>query len=339
MGSRVVFVLVPLLVLSLGEPAARAEPWFGWGQNSLEEHYDDGDIDADDVLAHTGSGRHTGSETTHRQTSLSIGAFFTVLRDGTYEYGGLVVASVAFDRIAQGDVHRTRETPTDFRAAYGGALALPPAPLLPPSQPLPVLPREPPRPLRVPDTSAPVEAPKPARVAITPAVARRAVAAAWRASGLGVDDARIDSMVARSRASALLPEARLRAMRVLDDTSKVDAIPDTTGTYLAVGANLWLEARLTWRLDRLIFADDEPTLERVRIERHDARARLAAKVIDALFLWQRATFRAESAVDGSKEALEASVQAAEAEATLDVLTGGWFGGWRASPASASGAPP
>jgi hypothetical protein len=338
MGSRVVFAVVSLLVWGLGERAARAEPWFGWGQGSLEEHYDDGDIDADDVLAHTGPGRHTGSATTHRQTWVSIGAFLTVLRDGTYEYGGLVVASVAFDRIAQGDVHRTRETPTDFRHAYGGALALPPAPLLPPSQPLPVLPREP-KPLKVSDTSAPVEPPKPRSVAVTPAVARRAVAAAWRASGLGVDDARIDSMVARSRASALLPEARLRAMRVLDDTSKVDAIPDTTGTYLAVGANLWLEARLTWRLDRLLFADDEPTLERVRIERHDARARLAAKVIDALFLWQRATFREETAADGSKEAIEASVQAAEAEATLDVLTGGWFGGWRAAQPSANRSPP
>jgi hypothetical protein len=175
-------------------------------------------------------------------------------------------------------------------------------------------------------------------VVITAAIARRAVAAAWRASGLGVDDARIDSMIARARASALLPEARLRAMRVLNDTSKVDAIPDTTGTYLTVGANLWLEARLTWRLDRVVFADDEPTLERVRIERHDARARLGAKVIDALFLWQRATFRAETALAGSKEAVDATLQAAEAEATLDVLTGGWFGGWRASQARPSTVP-
>jgi hypothetical protein len=231
----------------------------------------------------------------------------------------MLVAGFAFDRVAQGDVHHTLEVPIELRLAYG-PLAQPPSPALP---------------TQAPQAHAPAQPAGPAqsRPDITPAVARRAVAAAWRASGLGVDDARIDSMVTRSRASALLPEARLRAMRVFNDTSKVDAIPDTTGTYLTVGANLWLEARLTWRLDRVLFADDEPTLERVRIERHDARARIAAKVIDALFLWQRASLRAEVATAGSQEALDAGLQAAEAEATLDVLTGGWFGGWQASRAA------
>jgi hypothetical protein len=41
-------------------------------------------------------------------------------------------------------------------------------------------------------------------------------------------------------------------------------------------------------------------------------------------------FRAETATAGSKESVDSALQAAEAEATLDVLTGGWFGGWRAS---------
>jgi hypothetical protein len=322
MGSRFVLPMALLLVLLSGSRLARAEPWFGWGQGALEEHYDDGDIDADDLLAHTGPGRQRASGTTHRESWITIGAFYTVLRDGSHELGGMLIAGLALDRMAQGDVHRTLENPTALREAYRtSAFAIPPVP------PLPVLP-----PTRTgapgPDPPAPADPARP-RAVITAAIARRAVAAAWRASGLGVDDSRIDSMIARSRASALLPEARLRAMRVLNDTSKVDAIPDTTGTYLSVGANLWLEARLTWRLDRLMFADDEPTLERVRIERHDARARLAAKVIDALFLWQRAIFRAETATAGSKEAVDATLQATEAEATLDVLTGGWFGGWHA----------
>jgi hypothetical protein len=325
------FVMPQLLLLfwlaAAHEGVARAEPWFGWGQGALEEHYDDGDIDVDDVLAHTGAGRQLSSGTTHRESWVTIGVFATELRDGSHELGGLLVAGLAFDRVAQGDVHRTLETPIALREAYGSAaFALPPVPPAP-AQPLP------------PHATSETPAPLKPRVVVTAAVARRAVAAAWRASGLGVDDSRIDSMVARARISALLPEARLRAMRVLNDTSKVDAIPDTTGTYLAVGANLWLEARLTWRLDRVLFADDEPTLERVRIERHDARARLAAKVIDALFLWQRASFRADSAVAGTQEATDAGLQAAEAEATLDVLTGGWFGGWHASQTCASAAAP
>jgi hypothetical protein len=106
-----------------------------------------------------------------------------------------------------------------------------------------------------------------------------------------------------------------------------------------VGANLWLEARLTWRLDRVVFADDEPTLERVRIERHDARTRVAAKVIEALFLWQRATVRAARAKPESQEAVEATLQGAEAASTLDVLTGGWFDSWRASQSSSPSSSP
>jgi hypothetical protein len=315
-------LLLAILTLST---VARAEPWFGWGQGTLEDHYEDGEFDVDDLLSGKGLGRQVGAGTTQRESWVTLGTFATVLRDGSHNVGGLLVVGLALDRVSQGNVHRTLDPSFETADRY----AQPPdskgsgPPPSPPPAP------EPPR-------GASPEAPP--ALLVTAVVARRAVAAAWRASGLGVDDARIDSMVARSRASALLPEARLRAMRVLNDTSRVDAIPDTTGTYLAVGANLWLEARLTWRLDRVLFADDEPTLERVRIERHDARAHLAAKVIDALFLWQRARFRAERAAADSKEAVDAQLQAAEAEATLDVLTGGWFGRWRASPGPATTSP-
>jgi hypothetical protein len=152
------------------------------------------------------------------------------------------------------------------------------------------------------------------------------VAAAWRSAGLGIDDARIDALIARSRASALLPETRLRAMRLWDDASHATtlATTDNTSYYDAIGANLVLEVRLTWRLDRLLYAGDEPTLERVRLERQDARARVAARTLDALFAWERARVAAAGAAAGSPEAVESRIRAAEAEATLDVLTGGWF---------------
>ena len=273
MLARASFAMLVVALLVLASRTACAEPWFGWGQGALEDHYDDGDFDVDDLLAHTqAAGRQVGAATTHRESYVTVGLFGAVLRDGTQELGAMLVAGIAFDRVAQGAVHRTINL--DRHASELGdvlatsAFAQPPAP---PTTPAP----------------APVPAPVvlPPRVVVTAAVARRAVAAAWRASGLGVDDARIDSMIARARASALLPEARLRAMRVLNDTSKVDAIPDTTGTYLAVGANLWLEARLTWRLDRVLIADDAPPLERVRLERPDAV--LLAERIPGKRGWQR----------------------------------------------------
>jgi hypothetical protein len=159
-----------------------------------------------------------------------------------------------------------------------------------------------------------------------PRLARKCVAAAWRIAGLGTDDARIDALISRSRASALLPETRLRAMRLWDDASHATtlATTDNTSYYDAIGANLVLELRLTWRLDRLLYAGDEPTLERVRLERQDARARVAARTLEALFAWERALVAETGAAAGSPEKAESQLRAAEAEATLDVLTGGWF---------------
>jgi hypothetical protein len=99
---------------------------------------------------------------------------------------------------------------------------------------------------------------------------------------------------------------------------------DATDYYAAVGANLVLEGRLTWRLDRTVYAGDEPTLERVRLERAEARAKLAERALQSLFAWARAGLDAREAPEGSREEAEALLRVAEAAATLDVLTGGWF---------------
>jgi len=168
--------------------------------------------------------------------------------------------------------------------------------------------------------------PATAVASLAPGLAHECVVAAWRTAGLGSDDARIDAIVARSRSSAWLPETRLRAMRLWTDASHATLLATTDGTsyYDAVGANLVLEARFTWRLDRLVYAGDEPTLERVRLERQDARSRLGTRTLEALFAWQRARLDETEAVTGSRDQIEAALRVAEGEANLDVLTGGWF---------------
>jgi len=115
-------------------------------------------------------------------------------------------------------------------------------------------------------------------------------------------------------------------MRLWTDASRATLLATTDGTsyYDAVGANLVLEARFTWRLDRLVYAGDEPTLERVRLERQDARSRLGTRTLEALFAWQRARLDETEAVTGSRDQIEAALRVAEGEANLDVLTGGWF---------------
>ncbi len=134
-------------------------------------------------------------------------------------------------------------------------------------------------------------------------------------------------MIRRARLSALLPEVRVRAART-DDAREAqsDVTDDTARTSATLGARFYMEGRLTWRLDRLAFADEEPGVERIRLERVELRSRLALRALEALFAWQRAELDAR---DG--DSAEAGLRLLEAETTLDVLTGGWFSAWRTPP--------
>lgn len=226
-----------------------------------------------------------------------------------HDFGAMAVVGLAFDRIATGPVHAITDRPS----------------------PLPVVPADVPKEPRAP----------PDRLPLDPRLARATVVAAWRAAGLGVDDARIDAIVSRARLSAALPETRLRAMRLIDEQGHVDTTPstDTVRYYDMTGANLWLEARLTWHLDRFLYADDEPTLERVRLERIEARSRIAARILELLFQWQRALVDARDAAPGTREELEARVRTIEAEVALDVLTAGGFATARAATPAAESEKP
>jgi len=283
--------LVSLACLLRAAPA-RAAPGFDQGfdpsQDALEDQLADGDLDEEDHAA-LRLDRHPGTSDVHGASWVSLLGFERQLLSGRSDVGGVLVVGLALDRIAAGDVHRIGDPPSPRAASDAPQV----------------------------EAQAPLAAPR---------LARQCVAAAWRTAGLGADDARIDALMARSRASALLPETRLRAMRLWDDAAHATtlATTDDTSYYDAIGANLVLELRLTWRLDRLLYAGDEPTLERVRLERQDARARVATRTLEALFAWQRAAITGSAAATGSPEKAEAELRAAEAEATLDVLTGGWF---------------
>jgi hypothetical protein len=314
-----------LLSLLLAVRPAKAEPWFGWGQNRTEDRYLSGDLDVEDLVAGTVTGRSRGEAVrTRAGTWVSLGGFWRVLEGGAQDAGLLVVAGVAFDRLAK--AHRDREDSGGFIAE--GSAKAPPTPS--PAPPSPPSPAPAPSPIPPPAPEPPREATLPS-VLVTPVVARRAVTAAWRAAGLGVDDAKVDSMIARARSSAALPEARFRAMRVfLLDGSQPSIIPIDTSSYATTSPTLVLEGRLTWRLDRLLFADEEPSLERLRLDREDARSKVAGRVLDALFQWQRAWLAVHTVKPGTREATDATMRLIEAEAGLDVMTGGWFGAWAAT---------
>jgi hypothetical protein len=163
--------------------------------------------------------------------------------------------------------------------------------------------------------------------AVDDALARACVVAAWQASGLGEDDARLDATIARSTRSALLPEITMRALELWSDASHTTFVTstDSASLYDALGNHVSVEVRLTWRLERLLYVGDEAALERIRLERHEARSRLATRTLEALFAWARARVDARESVPGSRESLEAAMRVLEASATLDVLTGGPHG--------------
>ncbi len=299
------------IACALATPGARADSATN-SENTADDRLADGDIDPEDrAVALPGTfvndpedravvmpGALVGAGGFEGGSWVSLVGLAKQLRSGRSELGAMVIVGLALDRIGAGPQHRMAD------------------PVRPPRAPAPS-----------PAPAVPVEASPPRRTAfVAPLLARECVVAALNASGLGVDDARIDALVDRARASAWLPETRMRAMRLMTDAARATTLATTDGTnyYDTVGANLVLELRLTWRFDRLLFAGDEPSLERARLERQEARARLATRTLEVLFNWQRAVVEAEEAIGGSQEELQARLRAAEALATLDVLTDGWF---------------
>jgi hypothetical protein len=153
--------------------------------------------------------------------------------------------------------------------------------------------------------------------------ARALVHASWRASGLGETDAAMDSLAASARTSAWLPELRLRGERT-DDDHTMAPHSDPTRLFQVIGVKSAYEARLTWHFDRLLYAGDEPQIERLRVVRIEARERLAHKTLEAFFALETSLAELARAAPGSLEAKAHGFRAFEAAATLDVLTGGWF---------------
>ncbi|HRI63579.1 MAG TPA: hypothetical protein PK156_05060 [Polyangium sp.] len=168
---------------------------------------------------------------------------------------------------------------------------------------------------------------------VTPGMARAAIAAALEHAGLEQSTSRVDRLAARARTSAVLPELRLRVTRQLDDSQVLSPTEyDPDRVTATVKASWWFEARATFKLDKLVFADEEVALERMREDRLEAAKKLRERVLETLFAWQRALrTRDEPTVEPDAQ-MKAALAAIEAEVTLDVLTGGWFTRWKVARA-------
>jgi len=156
-------------------------------------------------------------------------------------------------------------------------------------------------------------------------LARAAVAVALRVQGGQAELRRLDGMAARSRAAASLPEVRLGAGTSRDESLRLTPTAADPARFTRDGGrDLWLEARLTWRLDGAIFARDEIAIMRLRAQQRDELARLVGEVLEALVAFERARLRLASDLSTSDERDQARVVQFGALARLDLLTDGWF---------------
>lgn len=158
--------------------------------------------------------------------------------------------------------------------------------------------------------------------ALSPTAMRALIAAALRTAGLDRDDL-LDGLATRARLSALAPEVRLRAFRGIDAGARVYRTDDLADRWTGSdGTSTLFEGRLSWRLDRLVFADEEVAIERIRVERSELKQRLTGRVLELALRWQRAR-RAVADPDAlPHDRDEAAAIAIESLVALDALTGG-----------------
>jgi hypothetical protein len=229
-------------------------------------------------------------------------------RTGTYlnEWSGFLALNIPFDRLATPAVPAVSDVPV---AAERLAEGPPKKNGEPASEPAPPASKK----------------RDPLVVLLTPRLARSAVRRALLSAGYLDVRTRLGSLAARSRSSAALPELRLRALHSTGQTLRLTPTTDDPYRYTQAGTSeLAFEARLTWHLDRLVFSNEEVSIERLQNERDAAERRLIDRVLTRLSLWQRSRVRAAD-VDSEPDVREtAELEAIGAAAELDVLTDGWF---------------
>ena len=231
-----VLVTLLLLLARTAEASPRRGPSF---DGAHEDALADGDIDEEDIatsplssLSSATSGRPIVGRPSGSAWVSLLGFGRQAPLQGRHEIGAFIVVGLPLDRFARAN---TRMTAAPI-AALSPALDLVPASTHGPATLQ-----------RASSTEQPFE------LALTPRFARSCVTAAWRAAGLGADDA--------------------------------------------------------------------------RLEHRDARTRIGAKVLDALFHWQRAALDLRSlppAQQGTRDEADVRLRLMEAAAALDVLTNGWF---------------
>ena len=154
-------------------------------------------------------------------------------------------------------------------------------------------------------------------------IAQRAARVAIRVSGLSPTDADVDGLASRARLASLLPEISVRGTHTQNGVRDYSA---DTGTVSQsdYGPGFSIQGVVTFHFDKLAYSGQETRLERLRLERVEARARISQRVIDEVGKWQEALAEERAEPDGTPAHVNAMVRRTNAQMALDVWTGGWF---------------
>lgn len=149
---------------------------------------------------------------------------------------------------------------------------------------------------------------------------RETVAAALKYAGLARGGE--TSMRRRARLAAALPTLTLRVSR----STKWDETEEDARVVGDVGQDLVLEARATWRLDRLVFDGAELRIASLAQQRARARASLSAQTTTLYYKRRAAQLDAVwHPAETVEEEMQRDLALEELTAQLDALTGGWWG--------------
>lgn len=138
-------------------------------------------------------------------------------------------------------------------------------------------------------------------------------------------EARLDDLARRERVSGLLPELRLRGAYGLDQSTALDTLGNLSGeTRTRDAFDSVVEARLTFRLHRLVVGDGELALERARQTLREKQTDALRRLLDILSDWDEARTSLARTDLGVDEVARWGLKEQAARLRLHVLTGGWF---------------
>jgi hypothetical protein len=163
----------------------------------------------------------------------------------------------------------------------------------------------------------------------TSAELKAAVRAALQRSSFGPSTRRLDALSVRSRRAAWLPRLQLRATRLLDESTTLSPTSyDPERRTHSGGARTWLEARMSWDLDRLLFGGHELQAERMRQQLLLDRRRKANELVVLIGRWQRVAFVSRDPASPWPRCRHAWLEERHLAMQIDWLTAGWLNRWR-----------